>query len=124
MEYYIDYPVHTLTNNKDPVLSSTTALTTPDQSRELEVQTSSQTNVQQPVTTTTSIPISRIEIVLPPPTAADPAPQIQPQNTHQMLTRSKTGNIKPTTLISVSVQDPDFKYTLPKSASQALKFPH
>ncbi|MED6162018.1 hypothetical protein PIB30_066383 [Stylosanthes scabra] len=74
--------------------------------------------------TTQPIPIYGIEVIFPiqPPTTNTSLPQ--PQNTHHMLTRSKTGNINPATLQFISANHLELKFTLPKTVSQASKIPH
>ncbi|MED6167568.1 hypothetical protein PIB30_003945 [Stylosanthes scabra] len=102
---------------KEGIATDTTTTTT------IEATAPTQ-NQNQPAPAMTSIPIFGIEIVLPTTaTTSDSAPAQQPQNTHKMITRSKSGNIKPSTHLLVSEQDPDLKFHLPKTAALALKFP-
>ncbi|MED6144847.1 hypothetical protein PIB30_019468 [Stylosanthes scabra] len=109
--------------------SSTISPTIQTTSPASETQQQSETPSTQPAPAATTIPISGIEIVLPlsqpqQAEAQQPLPQTATKNAHHMITRSKAGNIKPTTHLLLSEKDTNLHFTLPKTATQALKFPH
>ncbi|MED6107528.1 hypothetical protein PIB30_014821 [Stylosanthes scabra] len=62
-----------------------------------------------------AIPISGIEVV-----STISQPVKSSTNTHQMQTRSKTGNLKPISFISAAHFDPDLLYHTPRTIVHAL----